>query len=231
MTPSNDSERPVSVASGVFTGLMAVILLSGLLTIYLGARMLVADISSYQVESFVSDWFSRGKLPSEKAWLIAHRAAERSLQFYPADNGAYYEDLGIIHEWRHYFLPLGDPRAYSSRNSALDAYRIAIELRPFWPYTWARLAVTKMKLLEFDEEFDLALRNSITYGPWRSDVNYLIAEMGLAFWVELSPNQKLLICQVLQRMMVHTPKQAGKLIAHSETMTLSDFYRYCPKTE
>ncbi|NIV36152.1 MAG: hypothetical protein GWN58_43905, partial [Anaerolineae bacterium] len=55
------------------------------------------------------------------------------------------------------------------------AYRRSVEWRPLWPYTWVRLAYTKLSLLALDDEFDRALAKAARLGPWRIDVNQPLA--------------------------------------------------------
>ena len=155
-----------------------------------GGRLLLAGIAAWQAESFVRDWNQSGEAPSPRAWDTARAAADRAIRLYPGSNGDYLDRLGRIQEWRHFDLPFGHPDAESSRRAALAAYRQAVQARPDWPYSWTQLAYVKLRLGEFDSEFDEALERGFENGPWRLHVNRQLAEISLLGWPQLSPLQR-----------------------------------------
>lgn len=187
-------------------------LLTGLFCLYAGARMLVADLAAYQAGTFVSDWHRRGVVPSERAWQVAGSAATRAVAAAPVGMAENYDRLGRVHEWRHQASYFGDPAAEGSRRAALSAYRHAVELRPLWPYGWVRLAFVKLSLLEFDAEFDRALRQAAELGPWRLRGNAGIAEIGLTAWHELDGGQRALVLESARRVVAQNQREGGKLL-------------------
>lgn len=188
----------------------------GLLCCYFGGRLLVADISAWQASRFVDDWMVRQGVGSERAWLVAESAANRAIAVTPAAMAIHHERLGRIHEWRHLDLPYGNEAALASRLAARDAYRRAIELRPLWPYTWLRLAYIKLRLVEFDEEFDRAMREAVALGPWRITVNKTIAEIGLIAWQELDSVQRELVLEAANRTLLQNARAGAQLLAFAE---------------
>jgi len=192
------------------------------LCLYLAARMLVADISAYQTNVFLRDWSIRKQLPSEPAWDVAQSAANRAVAFFPVRNGAYLDTLGRVHEWRHFPLAIGIAEARPSREAARDAYRQAVASRPLWPSSWSRLAMAKMKLREFDDEFDQALRNSLTLGPWRVAINYQAARLGLTAWHELGAEQRVLVLDAIGRLAEQAPQMAKLSVVYSRKVGLAD---------
>lgn len=186
-----------------------ILLAAGLLCCFLGARLLVADLSAWQASRFIDDWSERGAVASERAWEVAESAASRAIQLTPAAMAIHYDRLGRIHEWRQIDLPFGNDAAVESRLAARDAYRKALDLRPLWPYTWARLAYIKLRLLQIDDEFDEALRQAAALGPWRSGVNRTLSEIGLIAWLELDTSQRDLVLEAVERTLVQN-RRAGE---------------------
>ncbi|MCP8690031.1 hypothetical protein [Marinobacterium sedimentorum] len=187
---------------------LGVLLLCALALAVAGLRLMIAGIAAYQAQRFVEDWERLGTVPSQQAWDIAEAAAQRSLSFYPGANGDYYERLGQIYEWQHHELNFGDAVAEPSRQRARDAYRLAIETRPNWPDTWVLLAFVKLRLLEFDEEFDRALAHGFENGPWRMGINRGLAKVGLIAWPQLDETQRRQILESAQRTVEFSQAQA-----------------------
>lgn len=203
------------------SGLWALLIFSiGLL--YLGVRMLLSDISGFQADSFIHDWRARGKVGSQPAWDVAHKAALHSINLSPVENGANFHRAGTVHEWLHSKSQPGSTEARESRLAARNAYRQAVQVRGSWPYSWLRLAQVKMELLEFDTEFDHAMRQSIHYGSWRPRVNFRIALIGLTSWHELSDDQRVLILEAAVRSIEQEPKKASRLLEFAEGVHLRD---------
>ncbi|MBT8765800.1 hypothetical protein [Metapseudomonas boanensis] len=168
---------------------LLLVLLSFVLMV-MGAYMLLAGIASYQAEAFISSWDKQGREPSVVAWEIAHNAAQRAIRLYPVADGDRLDRLGRIYSWKQFRQPYAAPAAQHSRRAALETYRAAIAARPSWPYTWARLAHSKLYLQEFDSEFDQAMAQAFRLGPWRIGVNLELAEIGFDAWPQLNEAQR-----------------------------------------
>jgi len=188
------------------------ILLVALVLLFLGGRITLAGIASYQAESFINDWENNGNEPESRAWIVAHAAAQRAISLYPVANGAYFDRLGLVQSWQKFRQPYADPAAAHSRYAALDAYRFAVALRPSWPYTWARLAHSKLYLQEFDEEFARAFSQAFQLGPWRIGVNREITEIGFSSWTHLSEKQRQATLESARRTVAYGQVEAQYLL-------------------
>ncbi|UTW10618.1 hypothetical protein [Marinobacterium rhizophilum] len=177
-----------------------------------GGRLVIAGIASYQAESFIEHWNEAGTAPAPRAWAVAQAAAERAVRFYPGTDGDHYDRLGRIHEWQHAFAYFGDPAARASREAARDAYRVAVQARPDWPYTWVQLAYVKLRLQEFDAEFDTALARGFELGPWRIDANRWLAEIGLLAWPQLNSAQQAQTLESIRRTVAYSNAEARRLL-------------------
>ncbi|WP_162934927.1 hypothetical protein [Pseudomonas cavernae] len=174
--------------------------------------MIVAGIASYQAEAFLAAWEKAGNEPEARAWQIAHDAAQRAIGLYPVANGDYLDRLGRIHSWQQFRQPYAAPTAELSRRAALAAYRAAVVARPAWPYTWARLAHSKLYLQEFDGEFDQALAQAFQLGPWRIGVNRELAEVGFSAWPHLDESQRQATLESARRSVAYGPAEAQRLL-------------------
>ncbi|WP_342245221.1 hypothetical protein [Pseudomonas sp. OTU5201] len=177
-----------------------------------GAHMLLAGIASFQAEAFTNSWDKRGQEPSAGAWEVAHNAAQRAIRLYPVADGDRLDRLGRIHSWKQFRQPYADPSAQRSRRAALDAYRAATIARPTWPYTWARLAHSKLYLQEFDDEFEQAMVQAFQLGPWRIGVNRELAEIGLSAWPHLNQAQRQATLESARRSLVFGNAEALYLL-------------------
>ena len=152
-----------------------------------------------QLNTFLVDWEQKNIEPDPRAWQVAFDAAEKAIALYPIANADYYDRLGRVCEWKQFQHPFGDKAAADSRQRALEAYRQSVETRPLWPYTWVSLAYTKMRLLQIDDEFSVALHRSVELGPWRIKSNKRVAELGLMAWFDLDNKTKALVLESIRR--------------------------------
>ncbi len=188
-------------------------LLLSLTLVFIGGRLLLAGIASYQTQAFLDDWASKGAEPNPRAWQIAHEAAQRAVDLYPGRNGEHLERLGRVLQWQQFRQPFGAPAAEQPRRQALQAFRAASEARPTWPNNWAALAYAKLYLLEFDTEFASALQQAQALGPNRIEVNRSLAEIGFIAWPQLNDEQRNATLESARRTVKHGSKEAQNLLA------------------
>lgn len=177
-----------------------------------GIRLFLAGIASFQAEAFISAWAQTGKEPDERGWQIAHDAAQRAVNLYPAANGDYQDRLGRVYAWQQFQHAYGDAAAAESRHAALAAYRASVAARPNWPFTWERLAHTKLFLQEFDGEFDQAFAQAVQLGRTRIGVNREIADIGFSAWPQLSDAQRQATRESVRRSVAYSPKETVHMV-------------------
>lgn len=177
-----------------------------------GAAMTVAGIAAYRAEAFMAAWEKNADEPEAQAWRAAHAAAEQAVAMYPVANGDYLDRLGRVHSWQDFRKPFGDRQADASRQAALAAYRAAINARPSWPFTQARLVHTKLYLLQFDDEFDRALKQAVATGAWRIGVSRELGEVGLLAWPSLTAAQREVALQQAVRAAAHSPREMKHML-------------------
>ncbi len=158
----------------------------GLIIAGFGSSLIVSAIFSCQADRYLNSWQFAGRPPEATTWAAANRAIERAIDWHPGQDAALYTSLARVLDWKHFSLPVGDPRARESRRASLAAYRRATALRPNWPYTWSELALIKTRLGESDGEMIKAMQNALQNGPWRPSVLHRVIELGLYSWYRLS---------------------------------------------
>lgn len=179
--------------------LCLLVLVLGLSSAWLGARLLLANMHQYRASSFLSDWEQKRQVPSDKAWQVAEDAMTQAIAWYPSANAAYAEQLGYMWQWRGYSANTAPAEKQSSQQNALQAFRQATSVRPSWPYAWSGLAYAKMIAGEYDQEFQQALQQAVHYGPTRIGINRRIAEIGLISWPQLDAEQRALVLEQASR--------------------------------
>lgn len=189
--------------------LLALLLAAGLAVT--GVRMALAGLANYQAQAFIDDWAKQTQEPGSRAWQVAEDAAQRAISLYPVANGHYADRLGLIYSWQQFRQPYGADEASTSRRAALDAYRASTTARPSWPDTWARLAHTKLYLLEFDAEFQQAMSNAAQLGPWRIGINRELSEIGFTAWPQLDATQRDATLEAARRAVAYSTNEAKRI--------------------
>lgn len=177
-------------ASALQFGLLLCAALMALVLLYLAVQMLNSAFANSRTEQYLQHWQRQAREPSPQAWQAAAAAAQRAVDSYPVASGRYLDRLGQVHAWCHMQHPVGDPLAAESRHAALQAYSAAVEARPSWPNTWARLAHTHYALGDTGSPFTRALEQANLLGPYRPAVQEELASIGLSTWPQLSNSQR-----------------------------------------
>ena len=176
-------------------GLCLLVLALSLASVLLGSRLLMAGLHQYRANSFLSDWERKRQGPQDAAWQTAEQAMHQAQKWYPAEHGAYAEQLGYMWQWRAYGASPGLASTELYQQQAIQAFRQASQLRPSWPYAWSGLAYAKLVAGEYDQEFRQAIQQAAHYGPSRIGINRRLAEIGLISWPELTSDLRTLTLQ------------------------------------
>jgi len=143
-------------------------------------------------------WDTAKRPPTAAEWSRAREALREANALDPAQP-AYLEDLGRLYEVRAQPLAPGDALAREYLQQSLEYQRAALRRRPGSPYTWANIALLKLKLEALDAEFERALRNAALLGPWEPGVQIAVADSGLAAWSRLGPEARAAVSADLAR--------------------------------
>jgi hypothetical protein len=120
------------------------------------------------------------------------RSLNRGLIFAPG-TPEYLSSLGWLQQER---MELGEAVPGDDdwrRLSALayDSYTKAAVQHPTWPYDWADIALELYRQERFDSpKYHQALVNAARFGPWKNDIQIIVAELALDTWGELAPTAR-----------------------------------------
>jgi len=217
MTTRQTLNRPKGMNAIAQTLPAVLVAVLALVLLIAGARMGLAGVASYSAEAFVGSWEKAGGEPGARAWQVAHSAAQRANRLYPVANGEYLDRLGRVYSWQQVNKPYANPAAQNAWRAALNAYSAATAARPTWPYTWERLAHTKLYLQEFDEPFNQALAQAFRRGPWRIGVNRELANIGFNAWPRLTPKQRQATLEAARRSVANGRREATRILKIAET--------------
>lgn len=186
-------------------------LVGGVALLLLGSAMTSAGMGKVRAEAFMDSWAQGGGEPGAVAWEAVSQAAANAVSFYPVANGEYEDRLGRVFLWHDYRQPFGAPTARESRELALKAFQRSLAARPVAPATHARLAHTYLYLKRLDASFVGHLGQARHQGPWQSDVNRELAEVGLLAWPSLAPAQRAQVMEAFCATLMLPPPQQDPL--------------------
>jgi len=189
----------------------------------------------------LSDIFAGQTLRYERSWLKNDHSVDEIDEWNKAkywatlasslnaSNPDHYEMLGRLYFWR--FLvedsPVTSPEEWGQYlNQGLLNFRSAIERRPTWPETWARLLRLKSITGNLDEEFWYAWDKSQQLGRWETFIQEKLLESGLQHWGVLTNNQQNKVLSVLSDMI---SKPYSQLTAFALVDIHERFSEICPR--
>ncbi|MFI8480857.1 hypothetical protein ACIGCM_09815 [Pseudomonas sp. NPDC078700] len=214
---SRQAPKPASALKQSLTWLCLVAAL-GLLLI--AGEMLLAGLASYRTGLALQRWVNVGQAPTEQTWQTTLAAAKMANRFYPVNSGTYHDQQGQVQAWRAFSLGPSEPQSVQAQHAALEAYRQAILARPTWPNTWARLAHSKYLLGQFDNEFAYALEQANQLGPYRPQVQFELANIGLRAWLNLTSKQRSSALSSIRKTLSSSNADATRLFAVAQSTGL-----------
>ncbi len=183
------------------------LLLAALTLAGLAVELLQAGIASQRAERYLQHAQKLDPALSEQARHKAYEAIRRAVERYPVANGEYLDRLGRV-----IVMQAEASEAEASSRPALeesrDVFRASLAERPLWPWTWLRLAHSKVLLGEFDEELDMALNRANELGRGHADIDRDMARLGFFTWADLSASQRRLTLAAAGRAASHSRQDA-----------------------
>jgi hypothetical protein len=181
---------------------------------------LLSALYARQADAFLDDWKQSQKQdqafnPDPRAWRVAEYAARNAVETAWVSQGADLDRLGRVLVW-------GWTEAWPERKArlerAIETYRAALVARPQWALGGLRLANTKYRLRQTDEEFLAALQHAEFYAGTRMYVLPAIAELGLRAWDQLDVPTRYAVVRAIQRTVDNSTTSARALEARAKTL-------------
>jgi tetratricopeptide (TPR) repeat protein len=145
----------------------------------------VADTKYEFASRGMARWSASPTAPEEDDWLAIRGALARADSL-DGRNPAILGSLGLAYLRQ----PAATGDAYSGQQQALKYFQQALLERPTSPYTWGNVALVKYRLGQTDADLMQALSNATRLGPWEPEVQFAVADIGLALWDDLFGAQR-----------------------------------------
>ena len=148
--------------------------------IYHAVRIGIADAVAYKAKYQVEGWSKDNRLPTEVELDYALENISSAMAWEPGNpqHINLRADILIYKSLLHW----QDEQFSAITDEAVLLYQQSLKRRPRWPYSWARLALAKAYLAEFDEVFIEAVDKAVKLGPWEPTVHLILAEAGVYGW-------------------------------------------------
>lgn len=150
---------------------------------YSSFNALRADLNYYKAKRYEVWWAKGVRLPQAKEWSQAHLFIRQALVLEPR-HPDYLQFLGRLHSWS-YFVE-DDKSEKPSVDEGLVAHRQALNVRPYWAYGWAELALLKSQSGRIDDEYRHAFSQALKFGYWERQVLLNLFNASLGSWDSLS---------------------------------------------
>ena len=194
----------------------------------LGAVVLGAGIYAAALRGLADAHYTNARLTLAPG--AAERRAARSEELshalasvnqalvYEPSNPMFVEQSARLQELRALALPAGDPGIREGLRRSLAQYRDAAAMRPGSPYVWASIAMLKVRLNDMDFELYGALERAGRLGPWESQVQITMIDVGLATWPWLARAGKVRVLEALERGLLRQEPEVRRIAAVHGTL-------------
>lgn len=136
----------------------------------------VADLLAFAPAQRLAQLDARGELPAPGEWRNAQQNLQRALEL-DRHNPAHSETLARWYERYTLRLPRSSGLVSVYLEQSAAHLRGALAARPGSSYTWANMALVKLRLAQFDGEFQAAFENAWRLGPWEPEVQLALAQI------------------------------------------------------
>lgn len=172
-----------------------------------------ADVQVYPVRHELARWEKAPEL-AKKADLDALIERMEQARRWAWQDAEYAELTARLFYQRAINNGLGastDPALGTDVQQALELHRYAVSLRPFWPYSWANIALMQAWLGRFDSQWYQAFSQAEQSGAWEVGVNLALTEAGFLGWSQLALPVKQQVLAAALRAARHHPEALRQL--------------------
>lgn len=147
-------------------------------------RLGAADLAAFAPRRALERAATQPPSRDDERWMRARAQLERAASL-DAGNPDLHEALGRWHEAAALRAEALRSRSDAELREALVDFRHALALRPSSAYTWASVALLKLRLAEFDDEFSSAAAQAAGLGPWEPEVQLILANVAFGAFEKL----------------------------------------------
>jgi len=157
-------------------------------------------------------WYATGKAPELSQWSEQEHLIQSAIQKLQ-HHASFKNTAGRLYEYRAYKLSkhVADREQYAHK--AAEMYRLAARDSPVWVYPWMNLAIIKMRLGQWDQEFIEAYRQAVRLGPWESSTMPALVEVGLTVYQNMDQPSQQIIGEYIDRVAAGAGPMIGSQLA------------------
>ncbi|TLS78386.1 hypothetical protein FE236_01150 [Mariprofundus erugo] len=160
-----------------------------------------AEAFSYEHRVYMSfqSWYASHQMPADAEWRAQEDLIMRAIALQKR-NASIKNTAGRLYEYRAYqFSPQSTASRMQYAEKAAAMYRLATHDSPMLVYPWMNLALIKMKLGQWDQEFFHAYQQAVMLGPWESAVMPVLVEIGLLVYQNMDAASQQFIAAYIDR--------------------------------
>ncbi|TLS66759.1 hypothetical protein FEF65_09570 [Mariprofundus erugo] len=160
-----------------------------------------AKAFSYEHRVYMSfqSWYASHQMPGEEEWQAQEALILRAIAL-QGRNASIKNTAGRLYEYRAYqFSPQSTALRMQYAEKAAAMYRLATHDSPMLVYPWMNLALIKMKLGQWDQEFFQAYRKAVMLGPWELAAMPVLVEIGLLVYPNMDGVSRQFISAYIDR--------------------------------
>jgi hypothetical protein len=190
------------------TGKNVLLAFGALLFLFLfisAVRIGSADLLSKYIKSEIEDLSTSSARPDVSAIESLNRLLNLTRFISPADPD-HLEDQAHLALMYAGLPGISATERDSHLALGIEQIHAAIALRPVSAYSWATLLLLKRAQANYEAEFRHALERSVTLGPWETEVQPIVADVGLSAWVALPLAEQEMIRENFLRGMKRQPE-------------------------
>jgi hypothetical protein len=187
------------------------------------AAILIAGIHTAALRGLADAHYTNARLtlaegtpakgPTRPEAIASAQASMREALALEPSNPHFVEQSAHLQELRVLGLRPLDPALRDGLRQSLAQYRQAAAMRPGSPFVWASIAMLKVRLNDMDFEFYGALERANRLGPWESQVQIAMVDVGLATWAWLARPGRDLVLGALERGLLRETPEIRRIAA------------------
>jgi hypothetical protein len=152
--------------------------------LFSAVRIGTADLLSKYLKNEIEDLSTSTASPDVSAIESLNRVLSVA-RFISPEDPDHLEDLAHL-ALSYATLPgLDAAKRAAQLSKGIEHIHDAIALRPVSAYAWASLLLLKREQGSYDAEFRHALERTVTLGPWETELQPIVADVGLSAWAAL----------------------------------------------
>ncbi len=160
--------------------LFPVIILT-IFVLYHSTKLFVSSVISVFPRQVIEQWSCLGGVSDNDLWEEQKKLLKIAIDLSHLDSELLV-DMGRMHDLKALSSSVWKKTAKDNRETAIKYYRLAINRNPNWALPWINLAQSKILKNEIDNEAFRAIRKTLIFGRWQSDIQQKTMWLTIGIW-------------------------------------------------